>query len=118
MMRLTECPICKEKLKVKKMECFKCGIGFEGEFYTTPVISLPEEQQCFIELFVLASGSLKEMAGILGITYPTVRNRLDEIIGNLKQELKKREDYKQELLKKVEEGKLDPEKAADIIRNL
>ena len=117
-MRITECPFCKEKVKVKKLECLKCGISFEGEFYTSPIMSLSEEQQSFIELFVLSSGSLKEMAGILGITYPTVRVRLDEIIADLKKEMNRRQDYKKEILEKIEKGILSPEKAAEMIKNL
>ncbi|MFC1703314.1 DUF2089 domain-containing protein [Candidatus Omnitrophota bacterium] len=117
-MRITECPFCKENVRVTKVGCIKCGINFEGEFYAAPTMSLSEEQQSFIELFVLSSGSLKEMASILGVTYPTVRTRLDEIIEDLKKEIGKRESYKQDILEKVEQGKLDPEKAAEIIKNL
>ena len=117
-MRITHCAFCKDKLKIKKLECRKCGISFEGEFYSSPIMALSEEQQSFIELFALSSGSLKEMAQILGITYPTVRIRLDEIIEALKKEMKERDDYKKELLDKVEQGKITPEKAAEIIKNL
>ncbi len=117
-MRIHECPFCKGELRLKKMECMKCGVSFEGEFYTSPILALSEEQQTFIELFVLSSGSLKEMAGILGVTYPTVRSRLDEIIKLLKKQIGRREDYKRELLDKVDKGKIAPEKAAEIIRNL
>jgi len=117
-MRITKCPFCQDKLKIKKFECRKCGVSFEGEFYTSPILALSEEQQSFVELFVLSSGSLKEMASILGITYPTVRARLDELIEDLKQEMKKREDYKKDLLEQVEKGKISAEKAAQIIKNL
>jgi len=117
-MRITHCAFCKDKLKVKKLECRKCGISIEGEFYTSPIMNLSEEKQSFIEMFILSSGSLKEMAEILGITYPTVRARLDEIIEELKKEMKEREDYKKELLDKVGQGKITAEKAAQIIKNL
>ncbi len=117
-MRITQCPFCKEKLRVKKLECFKCGMSFEGEFYTSPIMALSEEQQSFVELFVLSSGSLKEMAEIFGVTYPTVRARLDEIIADLKNEIKKRDDYKKDILERVEKGKITAEKAAQIIKNL
>jgi hypothetical protein len=49
------------------------------------LVGLPPEEQEFILEFIKASGSLKEMAGILKVSYPTVRNRLDEIIEKLKQ---------------------------------
>ena len=117
-MRIHECPFCKEKVGIKKLECLKCGISFEGEFYTSPVMALSEEQQSFVELFILSSGSLKEMAKILGVTYPTIRSRLDEIINNLKKEMKKRDDYKKDILEKVNKGKITPEKAAEIIKSL
>jgi hypothetical protein len=58
------------------------------------------------------------MAEILGVTYPTVRSRLDEIIQDLRSEMKQRKEFKQEILRKVENGKLSPEKAAEIIRLL
>jgi hypothetical protein len=48
-------------------------------------VGLPPEEQEFILEFIKASGSLKEMAAILKVSYPTVRNRLDEIIEKLKQ---------------------------------
>ena len=54
--------------------------------YSLPALaSLGQEDQEFILEFIKASGSLKEMAGILDVSYPTVRNRLDEIIERLKQ---------------------------------
>ena len=46
--------------------------------------SLDEEDVSFIKKFVLASGSLKEVAGIYGVTYPTVRLRLDRLIQKIK----------------------------------
>ena len=117
-MRVDHCPFCEGKLKIEKLKCFKCGIGFEGEFFTSPIMAISEDQQSFIELFVLSSGSLKEMAKILGVTYPTVRTRLDEIIQTLKQEMKSRNEYKKDILERVEKGKLTAEKAAQILKNL
>ena len=117
-MRIHECPFCNEKVRIKKVECCKCGINFEGEFYTSPIMSLSEEDQSFIELFVLNSGSLKEMAKLLGITYPTVRSKLDQIISNMKEEINKHDDYKTAILEKVSQGKITADKAAEIIKNL
>jgi len=48
------------------------------------LVRLPEDDQAFILQFFLTSGSLKEMASQLGISYPTVRNRLDDLIAKLK----------------------------------
>lgn len=117
-MRINECVFCHDKLKIKKLECRKCGVSVEGDFFTSPILSLPEDQQTFIELFVLSSGSLKEMAEMLGVTYPTVRAKLDTIIKSMKEEIAQRDDYKNEILDRVAEGKLSPEQAAQILKNL
>ncbi len=48
------------------------------------MIGLEEEDVAFIKKFILASGSLKEVAGQYGVTYPTVRLRLDRLIQKIK----------------------------------
>ena len=118
-MIINECPICQEKqFGIKKLECPGCGIGFEGDFYTSPLMNLSAEHQHFIELFILNSGSLKKMADSMGITYPTVRSRLDGVIAELTRQIEKRDDYKNEILERVSQGRLTPEKAALIIKSL
>ena len=84
----TTCPSCCGKLAVKRLHCEKCETEVEG-LYSLPVLaSLSQDDQEFILEFIKASGSLKEMAGILKVSYPTVRNRLDEVIVKLKQDKK------------------------------
>jgi hypothetical protein len=74
------CPSCQNKLKVKSLSCEKCNTSVEG-LYSLPILtSLTIEDQQFIVNFVKFSGSLKDMAKHLGLSYPTVRNLLDEII--------------------------------------
>ena len=79
----TVCPACKNQVKVKQLVCEKCETQMEGLFDLPGLVKLPVEDQEFIIEFVKASGSLKEMAKLLGLSYPTVRNRLDEIIERL-----------------------------------
>jgi hypothetical protein len=74
------CPCCKEQLKVKCLKCEACGTEVSG-LYDLPVLArLSTDNQEFILQFVKSSGSLKEMAKHLALSYPTVRNLLDEII--------------------------------------
>lgn len=77
------CPSCKAQLKVKSLKCENCETEVTGN-YDLPVLALllPEEQN-FILKFVKHSGSLKEMAKQLRLSYPTVRNLLDEIIDKI-----------------------------------
>jgi hypothetical protein len=74
---------------VKRLHCVKCETEVEG-LYPLPVLaSLSLEDQDFVLEFIKTSGSLKEMARFLNVSYPTVRNRLDEVIGKLKQDKRK-----------------------------
>ena len=81
----TSCPSCGGRLAVKRLCCDKCQTEVEGLYPLPVLVGLPQEEQEFILEFIKASGSLKEMAAILEVSYPTVRNRLDEIIEKLKQ---------------------------------
>jgi len=74
------CPSCKSQLKVKSLKCESCQTEVSGN-YELPVLSLltPNDQD-FILKFVKHSGSLKEMANQLNLSYPTVRNLLNDII--------------------------------------
>lgn len=70
---------------MKRLRCDRCETEVEGLYALPALVSLPQEDQEFILQFIKASGSLKEMASLLKLSYPTVRNRLDEIIEQLKQ---------------------------------
>jgi hypothetical protein len=71
-------------LNVKSLLCEQCQTEIQGRYELPLLLRLSIEDQGFIIEFVKASGSLKEMAKILGLSYPTVRNRLDEIIERVK----------------------------------
>jgi len=74
------CPSCHALLKVKSLKCENCNTEVHG-LYDLPVLTrLSVEDQDFILRFVKSSGSLKDMAKQLGLSYPTVRNLLDNII--------------------------------------
>ena len=68
---------------VNRLRCESCETEVEGLYPLPAVASLPQEDQEFVLRFVRASGSLKEMARLMRVSYPTVRNRLDEIIQRL-----------------------------------
>lgn len=78
-----KCPSCENQLNVKQLYCEKCDTEVAG-LYSLPVLSqLSAEDQKFITDFVKASGSLKIMAQNMKLSYPTVRNILDEIIDRI-----------------------------------
>lgn len=79
-----DCPSCGHALAVKRLTCEQCGTEVEG-LYELPVLSqISSADHDFIVQFVKASGSLKEMAALMKVSYPTVRNRLDEVIATLR----------------------------------
>ncbi len=78
------CPYCQAPMLLARMSCRACGISIDAEFPHQPLSQLPIEHQRFIELFVLAGGSLKEIATQAGVSYPTVRSRLDKVIAELR----------------------------------
>lgn len=75
-----ECPCCSEPLKVVKLHCGSCETEVSGMFDLPELTRLDRKEQQLIINFVKASGSLKVMAQQMGLSYPTVRNVLDEII--------------------------------------
>ena len=77
------CPSCQSLLKVKSLKCDTCQTEVSGQ-YDLPVLARlsPDDQQ-FVLQFVKSSGSLKDMAKYLNLSYPTVRNLLDDIIKKL-----------------------------------
>jgi hypothetical protein len=81
----TSCPSCAGRLAVKRLRCERCETEVEGSYNLPALASLSSEDQEFVVEFVKASGSLKDMASLLKVSYPTVRNRLDQVIENLKQ---------------------------------
>ncbi|MFV0329519.1 MAG: DUF2089 family protein [Dysgonomonas sp.] len=79
-----KCPSCQTQLKVKSLLCENCRTEVHG-LYDLPLLAqLSIEEQDFVLKFVKNSGSLKDMAKDLGLSYPTVRNLLDDIIEKIK----------------------------------
>jgi hypothetical protein len=74
------CPSCRGNLKVKNLQCENCGTEVSGTFALPVFDHLSADEQTFILQFVKKSGSLKDMATELKLSYPTVRNLLNEII--------------------------------------
>ena len=77
------CPVCKGRFHVKRLGCEQCGSVLEGAFKQDSLSGLPPEMRQFIVVFIKSRGNIREMEKYFGISYPTVRARLDEIIAML-----------------------------------
>ncbi len=80
------CPACEGKLIIRHLKCESCGTDVNGEFEQPLLSKLSPDDQRYIIDFIKLNGSLKDMADHLNVSYPTVRNKFDEIIKVLKKE--------------------------------
>lgn len=78
------CPSCENILKVSQMKCSHCDTAISGNFDLPVLLRLTQEEQEFILNFFLSSGSIKEMARQADISYPTMRNKMDDLIEKVK----------------------------------
>lgn len=74
------CPICEAELTVTHLRCQRCGTGLDGTFHLTKFDRLSREQLRFVDVFMKNRGVIRDVERELGISYPTVRSRLDEVI--------------------------------------
>lgn len=75
-----QCPICGGEVTITKLDCNACGVSIEGRFELTPLARLTPAQMHFVETFIRCEGTIKRVEAELGISYPTVRARLREVI--------------------------------------
>ena len=80
---IATCPVCSGELTIARLHCRSCGTALEGEFGVGRFGRLDREQMSLLESFLRSRGNLKEMERELGISYPTVRGRVDALIRSL-----------------------------------
>ena len=110
---LDHCPSCAGVLAVTGLSCTNCGTTIGGRFALDSFSRLSAEQSAFLTLFVTRRGNLSEVQNALGISYPTARNKLEEIIKALQtQEQPVAPDGAREIiLRRVAAGELSAEEA-------
>jgi len=74
------CSVCGGKLEAVRLQCRSCATALEGHFEVSPFSSLTPEQHQFLLLFLRSRGNIKEVERALGLSYPTVRSRLDTLL--------------------------------------
>lgn len=77
------CADCDRPMTVTGMHCQACNLRLETDFEVPALARLPLEDQVFVVAFVRHHGSIKKMERLFGISYPTVKNRLNAIAGEL-----------------------------------
>lgn len=113
-MKVNNCPVCGKDLTIRELWCGHCQLSLHGEFANTWLASLSAEQSEFVRLFVIAQGNIKEMEKRLKISYPTVKNRLAEIIRLIAPDDPVSEGYG-DILNDLEQGFVSVEEAVHMI---
>ncbi|AET69482.1 hypothetical protein Desor_4040 [Desulfosporosinus orientis DSM 765] len=123
------CPVCDHEMKISKLACTFCPTKIEGEFSSCKFCRLPSEQLVFVESFIRCRGNIKEVEKELGISYPTVRSRLDSVIEALGYGAEKEKEpeankenspeeriRRREILEALERGEISAQGAAQQMR--
>jgi len=77
---ISTCPVCEGELAITRLHCRSCGTALEGEFGVGRFGRLSREQLSLLESFLRSRGNLKELERELGISYPTVRGRVEALL--------------------------------------
>ncbi len=77
---ISTCPVCSGELAVTRLHCRSCGTTLEGDFQVGRFGRLTREQLALLESFLRSRGNLREMERELGISYPTVRSRVEALV--------------------------------------
>ncbi len=116
----TECPVCHDDLLVTRLACRNCGTALEGRFAMGRLFQLTSEQLHFVEVFLRCDGKISRVQEELGLSYPTVRSRLDEVIRALGYEVgKDREaeaEHRREILERLARREISSEEAFRLLQ--
>lgn len=121
---LTHCPICQSPTTVTQIRCEVCDLTMEGHFMVSGLAGLSAEQLEFVEIFLRCEGKINRVEKELDISYPTVRNRLGEIIramgyeplAEIEADEAEREAYRRDVLDGLSTGELSTDEAVDLLK--
>lgn len=119
------CPVCGDTLNVTRLHCANCDTTIEGNFALGRLSRLNSDQLAFVETFLRCEGTLKRVERELGISYPTVRARLEDVIRSMGFEVIR--DYaddsgrasavdRNRILDQLNRGEISSEEALSLLR--
>ena len=118
----SRCPVCRSELEVSRLHCTSCDTTIDGRFTGGPFAHLTAEHLDFIVTFVRCEGKINRMEQELDLSYPTIRNRLHEVIRALGFEPGKDEvveisaEKRSTVLESLESGKISADEAMRMLR--
>lgn len=120
-MRLTKCPVCGGNLTITQLACKSCSLKMRGEFESCEFCELSEDSLNFLRSFIRCRGVIKDVEKELGISYPTVRSRLDRLMAELgygEAPVRSRDEQRYDLLEAVKEGRVSSKEAITALRGI
>ncbi len=78
-----KCPVCNEKLHITKLGCPRCSTSIEGVYQPCEFCRMEKDELEFVKVFITCRGNIKDVEKAMGISYPTVRSKLDSVINTL-----------------------------------
>mgnify|MGYP001033716166 CR=1 FL=1 len=118
---LTQCPVCKDELAITRLHCSSCNTSIEGRFFSGSFANLSPKQMEFVEVFVRCEGKITRVETELSLSYPTIRNRLHEVIRAMGYEPGKDEtislddEARRTILEDLDAGRISAEDAMRIL---
>ncbi len=117
------CPVCGQKLTVSKLTCHHCETTIEGNFESCRFCGLTPEQKHFVEVFLKSRGNIKEVERELGISYPTVRGRLDNVLEAMGYRVEQEDQaevsrQRRHILEQLANGEIGADEAVKLLKNL
>ena len=121
----TNCPICGGEIAVTRIYCRDCDTTIEGRFVGMPFGQLTPEQLKFVEIFVRCEGKITRMEEEIGLSYPTIRNRLHEVIralgfepGGSEEPAGLTEQDRQRILEDLDNGRINADEAMRLLKEM
>lgn len=116
---LSQCPICDGNIEITEFKCCSCKSTIKGSFKLNKLCQLPKDQLEFAEIFIKNRGNIKEIERELGISYPTVKGKLDSLIVSLgyKNQISCNPGKNKEILEQLDRGEITPEEALELMRD-
>jgi hypothetical protein len=111
----TNCPSCNARLNITELKCNKCNTVVQGQFPINKLISLSEEDRDFLMTFLRSRGNIKEVQERMGISYPTVKNKLDKLLSALGLYDDIKNPTKNEILSALNNGEISTEEAINLL---
>ncbi|MEO0078774.1 MAG: DUF2089 domain-containing protein [candidate division WOR-3 bacterium] len=113
---VSRCPVCESEMTISELTCESCGTAVRGRFPVPGLCRLPDDLYQFLVVFIRNRGVIRDVEKELGISYPTVRSRLDSVLAALGFAEQASRVDRNEVIEMLERGEVTAEEAEKMLR--